>query len=404
MQRSEWAEQFAAAFAGIPLVREFVLPNPKYANKGVAQEVCDFILTLRRRCIVCQMKAQEDPDIRTGDKLEKWIRKKAIAGASQLSGALSTMRREPIWCEHPRRGRIDLAVGDLMPVHGMVLLECHGVRVELEDIPLDLAGIPVTYMDASDFLNVLDQLRSFSDVDDYVTARTALGADVRHAIGGEQVVLEHFILQNGSFSNWTSYSEAARTGDAERAARDMAFIAKVRADRKDTMQVEHVSDLLATRSDDYADGLTPETVARFDDPARRQRYLLMQEDLADLPLPCRRKLGEGLRKIQEKIATGTGARMTWAAAHFDVKPAFVYVLIGSRCLPKQTDYDRALSLLAGGAAYFRKRTGMAILDRGTGGFEIITLPDHEPTEEMRLAGARQFGDLKMTDGLSTLMP
>lgn len=404
MQRSKWAEQFAAMFATVPLVNEFVWYSPQYLNKRVSHEVCDFVLTLRRQGIVCQMKALDDPDAHVGEKLRRWIVKKAQTDASKVSGSLSTFAREPTWCDHTRRGRIDLKSGELKPAHGIVIVECRGERVDLGDVPVDVSGVPLSYFDANDFLNVLDQLRAFPDVSSYLTARVALGDDVRRAIGGELVVLEHYVLSNGTFDGWRSYDEAVLDAERERPARDAVFRTKIRADRQEAQVIEYVCDLLATRASDFAAGLNAETQKLFDRESARARYLQMQEELADLPLACRRQLGRQLVTVQQQVAAQGGTGMSWAAAHFDVKPRFEYVVVASRGSSRQVDYDRSLSLLAGAIAYYQKREGLLILDRGTGGYEVGLLPDHEPTDEMRAAGERQFGSLRITSGRSTLLP
>ena len=230
-QRTKWVERYAAEFAGVPFVREFVFPNPQHLRKGIQKEVCDLLVSMGDRAVIVQLKAQEDPAAREPAKLPPWIVKKAEEAADQLSGSLRTLNSMDVWCIHPRRGRVEFKSGQLQPIHGIALVECgQGQRIALPNAALEAQGVPLTYMDASDFLNVIMQLRSFKDIERYFAARTALGDDVRRFIGGEQVILEHYLLPDATFDNWPGYDAAKARADKERAERDRLFREKQQRD------------------------------------------------------------------------------------------------------------------------------------------------------------------------------
>lgn len=75
-RRTDWAEEFAERFASRPLVHECVFRSAKYLD-GTVKEVCDLLLVLRNEGIILQMKCQEDPLSRSGEKLERWVFKHA---------------------------------------------------------------------------------------------------------------------------------------------------------------------------------------------------------------------------------------------------------------------------------------------------------------------------------------
>ncbi len=293
MKRSEWVEQFAAEFTSIPFIREFVFANPQFLKGGLQKEVCDLLAVLRGVGIIGQIKAQEEPGTRADEKLERWVAKRGRDAASQLSGALRTMKDNVVWVQHPRRGRVDFPAGSTHVAHAIAIIEVGGSRVELpDDVPLTIDGVPVTYIDASDFLNLIQQFRSFHEVGDYLSARSALPDDDRRHVGGESVLFEYYMVVDATFRSWTNY-DAARAAGAERARRDLLFGYKLARDKPASL-VEYVADSLATRLPNYAEGLDAEMMAMFDADEARQRYLQMQEVISDLSLIARRQLGQAM--------------------------------------------------------------------------------------------------------------
>src|SRR6266852_2550287 len=101
MQRSKLAEVYSAKFASVPLIAECVLLNPAFLDRRREREVCDLLLVLRDQALVIQMKSGDKP--RTGEKLTRWVEKEARKAASQIEGAIRTLRHHAVWCEHTRR-------------------------------------------------------------------------------------------------------------------------------------------------------------------------------------------------------------------------------------------------------------------------------------------------------------
>ena len=128
--RSLWAEKVAADIASRPLVRECVFSNMRFLD-SVEREVCDLVLALRSDAIVGQIKSQEDPLSRGRARLASWVVKNAKRAASQLQGAIRTIADRDVWCEHPRRGRVEFSKGELKAVQGLFLVENLGARIVL---------------------------------------------------------------------------------------------------------------------------------------------------------------------------------------------------------------------------------------------------------------------------------
>ena len=404
MTRTEWAEQVAADLASKPLLQEFVFKNPKYQD-ATEKEVCDLLLTLRNDAIPVQMKCQEDPNSRAGKRLERWIVKRAPEALGQLLGTIRSIRERNFWCEHPRRRRVEFAKGQLSVIHGVVLVEHTAEPIQLAaDLPIEHQGVPIHYFAANDFLNIVNELRSFPDLVAYLGSRRSLSPDFLRSTGGEREAFEYFLSREGRFGPASSLADMrmAMTGDQEGVRQIIRL--KKEADRPASL-VEYIADSLATRSPHYTDGLGPELLASFDHTERRSNYLLMQEELGDLCLDERRKLGGKLFELVGTLDAGRRAQdMTFAVCCADSKPDFLYLLVASRGLGRKILLPSSVRLLRGALAFYRKKDGMSITDRDGASFEVALVRKFVPTASDGMVGQRFFGSLKMFGMPVNLVP
>lgn len=398
-QRSQIAERFVESFAGVPLTAECVYRSPQYLDKGIQKEVCDFLIILRGEAILVSMKSQEDPDSRSGDKLERWILKNAERGLSQARGGLRTARRSQFWSQHSRRGRVDFEPDSLKLIHLVIATEVFSDRLELpeEAFPITVEGIPVTYLSVNDFCNLVYELRTFPDLVDYLSARRAMGAKTVRSIGDERPLFEYYLLNNRSFDGCMGYEDARITTAARQVDIEVyAYFKSVRGRRSGI--IECVSDRLATRMNRCTEDLEPNMAAFYDDPATRRNYLLMQEELCDLRLNEREALGlqftQVIEKVEKAIETET---MAYGAAWVDSKPDFVYVLISAKGIDRLAVIKRSNILLRGAMANYQKARGMVIADRDGKNFEVQLLAGFEPGPINMKLGQEYFSHLKMSD-------
>jgi hypothetical protein len=307
MTRTDWAEQFVAEFASTPLVDECVLLRPKYLDGVFEREVCDLMLVLRKQAILIQMKCQVDPLSRTGDKLERWVKKQAKAGLSQLQGAIRMISDSELWCDHPRRGRITFSRGELRPVYGVVLTEHFDERIPLEvALPLTHRDVPISYFTVNDFLNLIYELRAFPEILSYLETRGNLTAQVRLGVGGESVLFQHYLLNEKSFSAWTTYQEVSD------------ILGCLRPQVGEVMKAKKEADLPAYEVEKLVSGVASNV--QINGPVDRSLYLKIQEELLDLPLVERRKLGMQIIAVREKLKASENTCIVRGVAWFDVKP------------------------------------------------------------------------------------
>jgi hypothetical protein len=211
MARTDDAELVAAHVAAKPLLAEEVFLRPKFQDNGIDKELCDLFLRWRYLVIPIQMKCQQDPAIRSGEKLFAWTGKQARAAYKQLSGALNTIAQRAFWCDHPSLGRVQFAAGELQPVHCIAVVEHRTKGLALRsDLPLEIRACPVTYLTLSDLIVLISELRAFADIVSYLDSRRNIPEiDLRYT-GEEEILLGHYLLNQGSFPPDISFAHRRR--------------------------------------------------------------------------------------------------------------------------------------------------------------------------------------------------
>lgn len=376
LSRTIAAEQFVEGFTGIPLTAECVFYSPKYLDKSVEKELCDFLIILRGEGILVSMKSQEDPTTRPKDKLERWTAKYAKKALRQAEGALRTINRDPFYCHHSRRGRVDFIPSSITVRHVVVLTGVIGQTVQLpSDFPISINGIPITYLSVNDFLNLIDELRAFPDIMAYLQGRRILPHRSLIIVGDEVPLYKYYILNKKSFAECYGY-EDARIIAATREPEWQEFLTLKPLTNKFASVIERVSNALATRLESYSEGLNREIVARFDPPDNRTQYLLIQEELCDLNLSERHALGMQFTRVIDKVRESNDIeKMAYDAFYTDSKNDFVYVLISSKGIGRPALMNRSSILLCAALAAYQKTRGMVIADRDGEGFEVQMISD-----------------------------
>ena len=131
----------------------------------------------------------------------------------------------------------------------------------------------------------------------------------------------------------------------------------------------------------------------------------MQEELGDLCLDERRKLGGKLFELVGTLDAGRRAQdMTFAVCCADSKPDFLYLLVASRGLGRKILLPSSVRLLRGALAFYRKKDGMSITDRDGASFEVALVRKFVPTASDGMVGQRFFGSLKMFGMPVNLVP
>lgn len=369
-QRGIWAEHYVRDFLSLPFISEFVLHSLQTIDSS-QKEVADFLIAYPGVGILISQKTQKDPVGRSPDKLSSWALKQAVKAASQLQGALRTARGKPVWCAHPRRGRVELPEG-LPPIdHGIVLIEVFqpvDLNLRADDLPLQHQGTPITYLSLNDFLNVAAELRTVPEIIAYLDARRSLPFPDLRTIGNERALFEYYLLNGGSLAGCVGKADAAVAVAAQQDELQKALQAKWDSDRYSGL-LEDVADKLAERRRDYADGLSPELLAMYDAPDNRTNYLRLQATIANLGLRLRSELGRAFEDtIRQREALGHS--LLYRAMHVDSTPEWVYVLGSSAGIPPADLEKKKMPLMVGALACYRKTSCLLVIDRDKVGYEV----------------------------------
>ena len=395
--RTLWAEQQSEVLLSIPFISEFVFRSPQVLDK-TQKEVVDFLLCYEGRGLLISQKAQEDPDSRNEHRNELWVLKNAKAALSQLVGALGSKQKD-IWCDHPRRGRVEFPDGLPSIAHGIVLVETFrsvDLQLFVDALPLESRGVPITYLSINDFLNVVLQLRTVSELEAYLQARRELPQGTLRHIGNEQVLLEHYLLR-GSLRLAGGHAEASQQlGNSQ--AEFEALQLRMAEYHHFSSLLEHVADALAIRSSTCLDGLSANLAGRYEPLTARRGYLRMQEVLTGWALRERAELGKQFSAVVHEL-DGQKTGYAQAAILLDSRPEWVFVFGSSK------GWERAAMLrcleptMRAALAYYRKQQCMIVIDRDGEAYEVAaTRPEtlFAPTATDLLTGRKLFEHLRLT--------
>ena len=394
--RTQWAEKQAEALLSVPFIAEFVLHSPQMLD-GTLKEVADLLILYNDRGLLVSQKAQEDPLSRDERKNELWVLKAAKNGVSQLTGALRRPTKA-IWCEHPRRGRIDFPSGLPSIAHGIVTIETFrpvDLQSAAADLPLAQGSIPITYISLSDFLNIATQLSTVPELLRYLDARRELPEVALRRVGDEQPIFEFYLL-NGTLEQCRGHEHAREVVEASSEQVD-EILGRLAEYHYLSSQLEHVAHELSTRSPTCLDGLPPELLAKFDAPDKRQNYLLMLEVIADLPLRERAELGRQFHKVIHRLSEKPQGYVQ-ATAHVDSRPDWIFVFGASKGWARAGMLGCMEQTMRAALAYYQKQRCMIIIDRDGEGYEVLmTRPGQvfTPTVVDVLNGNKIFGSLRV---------
>ncbi len=366
LKRTEYAERFIERFLSLPFIPEFVFRSPQTLKK-TQKEVADLFIAQAGMNILVSQKCQEDPSARDHSKMISWAKKAAANAAAQLNGALGTVQdKRPVWCIHPRRGRVDFP-----------------------------GGLPeITH---TDFLNLAFELRTVPEILEYLNARRSLSLGDLRIIGDEKALFSVYLLNSGSFPSCCTRVDAADLIARNHDELAQRLTKKAESDRFSGL-LEHVAHELATRHQEYASDLPPNLRCGFDDPADRSNYIKMQEVIAGLRLRERAELGRAFRGVIQNLRDRPQDGFTYMAAYLDAKPDWVFVFGSSKNVKRVEVLKRAAALIPAAMAQYEKPQCMLIIDRDGESYEVaIGKSTSGYSDDERAAGRELFGRLKIAD-------
>ncbi len=397
MQRTDQMELLLEQLASLPLTWENVYRSPQYTAK-LDKEVVDLLLILRSRGIFVSLKSQQNPDSRTGDKLNRWVQKSAFSAVRQVSGGIRTSKTREFWCIHHRRGRVTFEPNKISPVRAVILIESHQIVQLNQELPLEIDTVPVSYFSLDDFVNMLNELRTFNDLLKYMETRSLICQKLQRTLGIEQDIFEHYVLQRGSLRGVSELQNLQKI-NFEHKSEISQLIKKRISDNLLAVPIERLSDQLSTRLENHEEGLDEVHLGGFDPNSKRRNYLLIQNELCDLVLDERRKMGVLLVNVAKKAVEPENQQcIGYQAGFLDSKPNFLYIFSSSKNLSRNEILHKARSLIHGGLSHYGMSNGLIIhYDHDLDNFNTILVRSFEDNEVFRELGTAYFAELRMSD-------
>ena len=245
------------------------------------------------------------------------------------------------WCNHPRRGQVSFKPNQIEPVRAVVVVETLEEVALSQDIPLEVNGVPVSHLSVNDFSNLVIEMRTINDLILYLDARCSICPELQRTVGIEKAIFEFYVLYRGSPREADGMHDILKELCERRDEVEELINSKKRDDLQ-AAHLERVSNDLSTRLDEYEEGLDEGIVELFDPASRRRNYLLMQDELCDLVLDERRRLGASLSGAVERVKDDKSKEsMHYQAAYLDSKPDFLYVFSSSKGMPRNQVVKRA---------------------------------------------------------------
>lgn len=397
MQRTDQMELLLEQLAILPLTWENVYRSPQYTAQ-LDKEVVDLLLILRSNGIFISLKCQQNPDSRTKDKLYRWVQKSALYAVRQISGGIRTSKTREFWCTHHRRGRVTFEPNQISPVRAVILIESHQTIQLNQELPLEIDSIPVSYFTLDDFLNLLNELRTFNDLLKYMETRSSICQELQRTLGIEQDIFEQYVLQRGSLRGVSDLKNLQKN-NLEQKSEILQLITKRNHDNQLAAPIERLSDNLSTRLENHEEGLDEVHRNRFDPNSQRRNYLLIQNELCDLVLDERRKMGVLLSHVAKNaIDPENQQRIGYQAGFLDSKPDFLYILSSSKSLTRNDILHKSSALIYGGLSHYGMSNGLLIhYNHDLDNFDTILVKDFEDNEVSQKHGTAYFAELRISD-------
>ena len=247
-------------------------------------------------------------------------------------------------------------------------------------------------------MNILKELRTIKDIQRYLDNRKSLPEEILTILGSEKTIYEFYILNNGVFPKSISLSQIGKEVESNKKQIDKLIRQKSLMDQNSFI-IENVSDALSKRLEGYEKELDKNISMRYDSPLNRKNYLLMQNELCDLVLDERRKIGNAFFEIMEKVKDEDNKEsMIFKAIWSDSKPYFQYVLAASKGVERKELIKRSEVLIRAALAKYNKTRGMIITyNQDIDNFEVVLVNKYDRNDSEVEIGEQLFGQLKMTD-------
>jgi hypothetical protein len=393
--RTQKLERAVAELLTLPLLRENVFHSARYADAGVEKELCDVLLMHRGKAMIVSVKAQGAD--RNRQDAERWLQKAASKAVAQIAGACRTLRERSSWCEQDGERR-ELAAGEVLPVHGVALVESSfECCLTVDDGPLARArkAVPVTFMTLNDFVAVASYLRTWRDLDAYLTARTAALAEPdRSTVGAERALFSFYTVMRDSFASFRGISDAKIVAAAGRhVVEGSAFRDRERGlaaiFEEFLAQISTCGEMELPAEEEHLSA----HLGNLDVGKRRLR-----DELCELGIQDRAALGEQIGHVCGRVAAEASVGLlVHGAVRLPTQPDKVYVIVAGWNAAHGEAGLQALDLGLAACHHYERRAAVVLLINQVGDTVRTTLGMIENVakdDEYAALGEELYGHIK----------
>ena len=291
-------------------MRDFLYLRPSKIVGGLKRELSDLIIVLDGETVPVQLKGQGKA--RQAKALRHWTTKQAVDAGRQASGACRTLRSVDVAADHPTQGKVSFAPGDLLPIHGLAIVEYDGAAFQADGNlrHADPYGTPIQYMSLADLLVLMEAVGSLPDFLEYLQSRSQLNADIRSWIGVEADLFASYILDDGFDPTLTASTVLKRAEALPPEQRD--DLQRTRSHDVFVQPINYAIEHLHERDPEVESFASEFMTGTIDHADRSHGYLAMAAKLNCLSHRVRQEIGARILEMESK-------------AKPDAAPWFLYI-------------------------------------------------------------------------------
>jgi len=393
--RTLGVELVVGELLSLPLMRENVFHSAKYLDGIIEKEVADLLLVHRGEVIVVSIKAQEKP--RDASATFRWATGAIDKAVRQVGGAYKTLSTKDAWCvqaAHTARFR----AGELRPRHGLALVESQfemGIEVEPGLMERLRKVAPVSLMTIADFVRLAAYLRTWRDLNSYLSARanSIKGADAS-VVGAERPLFVYYTAACDSFAGCGGIADAKIVQAARPAAPAAAQRDRERAQAELLEKfIERISD-----AGDVAIPDGEEALRQFLPGVAEGTRASLRDEFCDLTVQERAAVGEQVSVTCDATAKDDDVEsMRYGAVRLPRFPEKLLLVVASKGTPHGEATVAGIDALIAGCVHYRRETGILLLANQLDGavhFSLGRVVEVHPTVEMTVRGVELFGHVK----------
>lgn len=375
-KRGEVVEDLVGEMTSGVMIQDFVHVRPMSTRpNGRTRELSDLLITLNRRAIIIQIKAQGTDH--SPRREYRWYLKSGDKASRQASGADRALNYAEITAENPVRGEVTWGPGELDASHTLVLIEINSNPLHLpDDFPMTTKqDTPIHYFEIRDFLYLMRLLKTIPDLEDYLDKRARLDIVGLPEVGAERDLYAHYLL-GGEFNGYTTQMSWTGAWDYLTGPASEEFQRKIEIDRYCSV-INNIIETCHDLDPNLSRKVTPDGEKGVDESEEQEIYYRVASVLNGLPLAKRRVLG---KRILDRLESSRDLNHPrWFIYHEPASDMVIAFVVGD--MDRSERFNLLQNVLAAGQSKMGTTEGIGVAMGGD--------PNQEPGHGFEFARVRQ---------------